>query len=258
MVEKRSLLDRILSASQPEFVSDYVPPPRQVDANLWTIERQLKMPGGLSLPVASTVIRLKSGALLVSSPPCIDPSIESWLRSLGSVAAIIAPNSFHYMFAAGYCRVFSDAQLFVAPGLSRRVPSLPPAVELSKVAPELWAEEVEQTVFGPVGNFSEVLFFHRPTATLMLMDLAFHLTAFSSTFARIGWRLFGVPSGFGPSRMARLTLLKDKAAAGRYLQPVLAWPFRRILVAHGSALEDDAQAEFRRAFAPYLSLFQNY
>jgi Domain of unknown function (DUF4336) len=255
MAEKRSLLDRILRASRPEFVSHFTPSPRQVDENLWTIERQLKMPGGLLLPVVSTVIRLKSSALLLFSPPRIDPSIESWLRGLGPVSAIVAPNSFHYMFVGDYLGSFPDAKLFVAPGLSRRVPSLPPALELSNLASEIWCAEIEQTVFGPVGNFSEAIFFHRPTATLLLMDLAFHLTTFESTFARISWRLFGVPTRFGPSRMARLTLLKDKAAAGRYLQPVLAWPFRRILVAHGAVLEANAQAEFRRAFAPYLLLF---
>lgn len=42
MAEKRSLLDRILSASQPEFVFHYTLPPRQLDENLWTIECRLK------------------------------------------------------------------------------------------------------------------------------------------------------------------------------------------------------------------------
>jgi hypothetical protein len=246
MAERRSVLDRILSATQPTL-----------DENLWTIERRLRMPGGLPLPVQSTVVRLQSGALLLYSPPRIDPEIERWLRGLGQVAAIIAPNSFHYMFVSEYPKVFPTAQVFVAPGLPRRVPSLPPALELGPVAPDLWAAEVEQASFGPVDNFSEVMFFHRPTATLLLMDLAFHMTVFESTLARLGWRLLGVPARFGPSRTARLTLLRDKAAAGRYLQPVLAWPFQRILVAHGDMLEENAQAEFRRAFAPYLSLFQH-
>jgi hypothetical protein len=216
------------------------------------------MPGGLPLPVRSTVVRLQSGSLVLHSPPRIESNIENWLRSLGRVAAIIAPNSFHYMFAGAYLEVFPEAQLFVAPGLPRRIPSLPPALELGPIAPELWAAEMEQAIFGPVGNFAEVLFFHRLTATLILTDLAFNLTVFESTIARLAWRLFGVPAQFGPSRMARLTLLRDKVAASRYLQPALAWPFRRILVAHGAVLEEHAQTEFRRAFAPYLSLFQNY
>lgn len=210
------------------------------------------MPGGLMLPVRSTVVRLQSGALVIVSPPKRDPDFEGWLRQQGELAAVIAPNTFHHLFASGYPPSFSSARLFAAPGLCRRVASLSTATELGSDPPELWAAEIQQAVFGPVGNFSEVVFFHRPTATLILTDLAFNLTTFDSLLDRVAWRLFGAPSRFGPSRMARLTLLRDTAAAVGYLRPVREWPFQRIIVSHGVTLENNAQAEFRRAFVKYL------
>jgi hypothetical protein len=250
--EKRSFLDRMLSSIQPGFVEGYRPQPRQLAEGLWTIERKLKMPGGLKLSVRTTIVRLQSGALMVLSPPKLDSDFEGWLRQQGEVAAVVAPNVFHHLFVSEYLPVFSSARLFVAPGLPRRVPSLLTTTELGHAPPELWAAEIQQAVFGPVGNFSEVVFFHRPTETLILTDLAFNLTAFDSLLERVVWWLFGVPSRFGPSRLERLTLLRDKRAAGEYLRPVREWPFRRIVVSHGVALENNAQAEFRRAFAKYL------
>lgn len=70
---------------------------------------------------------------------------------------------------------------------------------------------------------------------------------------RIAWRLSGVPAGFGPSRTARTALLQDRPLVAAFLAKVLAWPFRRILAAHGETLEDDAPAVFRRAFANWLA-----
>ncbi|MGE0684542.1 MAG: DUF4336 domain-containing protein [Candidatus Binatia bacterium] len=250
--EKRSFLDRMLSSIQPGLVEGYRPQPQQLAEGLWAIERKLKMPGGFTLPVRTTVVRLQSGALVVLSPPKLDADFKGWLRQQGEVAAVMASNVFHYLFVSEYPPVFPSARIFVAPGLPRRVPALVTATELENAPPELWAAEIQQAVFGPVGNFSEVVFFHRPTETLILTDLAFNLTTFDSLLERVAWRLFGVPSRFGPSRTARLTLLRDKRAAGEYLRPVREWPFRRIVVSHGIVLENNAQAEFRRAFAKYL------
>jgi len=250
--QKRSWLDRLLYSVQPTYVSAYTPPPRQLDDGLWIVERQLRLPPALLLPVRMTVLRLQTGTLLLHSPVKLDLVIEEWLRKLGAVAAVVAPNSFHYMFVEAYLTMFPTARFFAAPDLPERVPSLPAATVLEDRSPELWAGEIEQVVFGPIRQFTEVVFFHRPTAALILTDLAFNFTDFTSTANRVAWRFSGVPPRFGPSRSARLTLLRDKITAGSYLRRICAWPFRRILVTHGAVVETNAQEEFRRAFAPYL------
>lgn len=250
--EKPTFLDRMLSSAQPGAVETHRPQPQQFAEGLWTIERKLAMPGGLKLPVRTTVVRLHSGALVVLSPPQLDAELEGWLRQQGEVVAVVAPNAFHHLFAREYLPRFSSARLFVAPGLPRRIPALSTATELDATPPELWAADLQHAVFGPVGNFSEVVFYHRPTETLILTDLAFNLTTFDSWLGRLAWRLLGVPAVFGPSRLERLTFLRNQKASGAYLRPILEWPFRRIVVAHGAILETNAQAEFRRAFAKYL------
>ncbi len=248
---KRSLLDRALGLVNPVVVRSFAPPLRQVDDDVWAIERKLAYWPGLTLPIRMTVLRLPDGSLVLDSPVAPDPEVEAALRSLGPVAAILAPNSFHYQFATAYLSAFAGAELFVAPGLPERVPSLSAGTHLTSEPPPLWRGVVDQLVFGPIRGLSEVALFHRPSRTLLIADLAFNLRVIDGVYDRIVWRLSGIPSRFGPSRTARLTFLRDLAAAPT-LARMLEWDFARIIVAHGEIVEGDAKAEFRRAFARQL------
>ena len=132
------------------------------------------------------------------------------------------------------------------------MPGLPAAAALGDSAPDLWRDEIDQIAYEPPGPFSEVMFLHRRSQTLILSDLAFNLVSFDSAAQRIGWRLMGVPPRFGPSRTARLTLLRDRDAARPYLRRIAAWKFERLIVAHGEVVESDAHAVFERGFAAFL------
>jgi hypothetical protein len=211
------------------------------------------MPGGPALPAWTTLIRLRSGGLVVVSPPAVEAGGLEQIDALGGVEEVLVPNSFHHLNARAFLARYPHATLRVVPGLHRRVPGLPSGDELSGEPPPSWRGAVEHAVLGPVRGLAEAALFHAPSGTLVLTDLAFHMLRFESRVDRAFWRLVGVPSGFGPSRTARLLLLRDRALAAAFLERVLAWPFRRVLVAHGEPLERDAAAVFRRAFAPYLA-----
>ena len=96
------------------------------------------------------------------------------------------------------------------------------------------------------------MIYHAASATLVLTDLAFNMVRYENAADRLGWRLLGVPPRFAPSRTARFTLLRDPAAARPFLQAMLERSFRRILVAHGDPVEQNAGDEFQRAFQRYL------
>jgi hypothetical protein len=246
-------LDRLVQLVRPRLVSSFAPPPTQIAPDLWSLERRLRMPGGPGLPTRTIVICLRSEALLVVSPPPVEAGGLECLDALGFVAEVLVPNSFHYLNTPGFLARYPHATLQVVPGLHERIPGLPRGQELLEPAPPSWCGVIEHLVLGPVRGVSEVVLFHRPSATLILTDLAFHMLQFEHRLDRAVWRLTGVPTGFGPSRTARLFLLCDRAAAAAFLERVLAWPFQRVLVAHGEPLEVNAVAVFRRAFAPYLA-----
>lgn len=253
MSADRSLIDRLMALASPRRVLDFAPPPRELAAGVWALDRRLRMPGGPLLPLRSTVVRLRDGSLVVISPPPLAPAEDAALAGLGHVGDVVAPNSFHYRYAAALVARHPGARLLVAPGLPARVPALPPARELGSRPPPEWAGEIDTAVLGPVRGISEVVFFHVASGTVVLSDLAFNMTRFARAFDRVAWRWSGVPDGFGPSRTARLLLLRDRAEAGRCLRQIARWPMRRIVVAHGDAVEDDARGRFERAFAEYLA-----
>ena len=249
---KRWLLDRLIQSGVPRAVGGFAPPPLEIAPGLWSLERLLRMPGGPRMPTRSVILRLRSGGLLVVSPPSAGGGASEQIAALGSIEEVLAPNSFHYLNAPGFLARQPRAVFRMAPGLARRVRELPRGVELAEQSPPSWSGVIEHAVLGPVRGISEIALFHVPSATLVLTDLAFHIPRYESRLERMVWRLAGVPRGFGPSRTARLLLLRDRPAAAAFLARVLAWPFRRVLVAHGDALEVDAPAVFRHAFTAYL------
>ena len=249
---KRSFLDRALALVQPSPDASFRPPPREIAPGLWEVCRAVIMPPAMRLPIRMTILRLPSGGLLVHSPVELDSETSRAVRELGEVKALLAPNSFHHVFVSRAAEEFPRASLFLAPGLPERVPSLPKGRIVTDVAPPEWAGAIEPLVFG-VKSFVEVVLLHRPTKTLILTDLAFFWPRIEGLYNRLAWRAFGMPSRFGTSRTARLTLLRDRAAAAPFLKRIEAWEFERIMVAHGDVLEKDAKAEFRRAYASYLA-----
>src|SRR5215510_13436674 len=96
MNARRSIVDRLIQLVRPRLVSSFAPPPTQIAPDLWSLERRLRMPGGPSLPARTTVMRLRSAALLVVSPPPVEAGGLEGLDTLGSVEEVLIPNSFHY------------------------------------------------------------------------------------------------------------------------------------------------------------------
>ena len=74
MPSGRSLLDLALKRAVPRPVAAYAPPPRELSAGLWVLDRQLLHFGSAILPSRTTLICLENGPLVVVSPP---PLVDS-------------------------------------------------------------------------------------------------------------------------------------------------------------------------------------
>ncbi len=79
-----------------------------------------------------------------------------------------------------------------------------------------------------------------------------NVTTITPAWQHLAWRATGILPHFGPSRSARLTLLRDRAAVRPQLQRVLEWDFDRIVVAHGEPVECDGRRVFAAAFRSYV------
>jgi hypothetical protein len=249
------LLDRVLRRVGPRPVAAFAPQPAEIAAGVWGLDRQLRFPGGALLPSRTTIVRLSGGELVILSPPALHGTEgAAAIDSIGVVRYVVAPNTFHYTYVAGFMVCYPDATLLAAPGLPERVPELPPAEELGPGRPEAWSGQLDFAVLGPVRGLSEVVFFHVPSRSLILTDLAFNLTRFDRALDRAAWRVgAGIPHGFGPGRTSRSLLLRDPVEARRCLCRASEWPIERIVVAHGDVVEHDAKERFSKAFAAYLA-----
>ena len=188
----------------------------------------------------------------MSPPPLVDAAAREAIDALGDVAWVVVPNSFHYLYAREFGEHYPAARLFAAPGLAARVPELEIDSEYDGSLPEKWGGEIEAVALGPVRGLSELLLFHVASRTLLLTDVAFHMRRYPRAIDRVLWRLAGLPAGFGPGRTSRAMLLADRDVAREALSRALAWPFERIVVAHGDVIDQAAKERFRSAFAAYL------
>jgi hypothetical protein len=249
LIMAEGVLQQLLRLVVPKPDPSFQPPPRAIGPGIWVVDRRVFL-GGARLASRATVVDVGAGGIAIISPPA---DVTDEIERLGTVEAIVAPNSFHYLHASAWLGRHPNATFFVAPELPRRVAGLPPAIELAADAAPPWREALPFVVLGPDRGVSEVVFFHRASRTLVLTDVASNLVDVERLADRLAFRVSGMPRGFGPTRNSRRLLLRDRTRVRETLRAVMQWPFERIVVAHGAVVERDAADVFVSAFAKYVT-----
>ena len=121
--------------------------------------------------------------------------------------------------------------------------------ELGEAPPSDWASDLD--LVPVLGNkiTTEVVFFHRPSGTVLFTDL---LQQFPKGWFR-GWRavvarldLMSEPEPAVPRKFR--VAQADRAAGKAAIARILAWPCERVVMAHGTPVERDGRAFLARAF----------
>jgi hypothetical protein len=216
---------------------------------IWLADGSTTVVAGFHYPTRMTVIRLPGGGLFLWSPVQISDKLRAAVDALGEVRHLIAPNSLHHLFLADWLRAYPAARLHATLGLRQRRKDLTYDDDLQDAPDAAWAGEIDQVLVR--GNLitTEVVFFHRRSGTTIFTDLIQH---FGPTWFS-GWRAV----------VARLDLMTaaqpevprkfrnafvDRRAARAALATILAWPTRRVVMAHAPPVEADGQAFIARAF----------
>ncbi len=219
----------------------------QLAEGLWIADQPLRV-AGVELGARMTVVRLADGRLLLHSPIRPAPQVVEQVRALGDVAALVAPNRFHHLFAGQWLAFFPQARLFLAPGLDSKRADLRPAAVLDDDPDPLWRGVLEQVVLRGIPLTNEVVFFHPSSRTLIATDLAFHMGPEQPLLTRIVFRLGGAYGRLAPTTLERL-LVRDREAFRRSFERMLAWPFERVIVAHGTVAESGGREDLERSYA---------
>ena len=193
-----------------------------------------------------TVIRLANGQLVLHSPVPIAPDLKQELDALGPVGFIVVPWA-HGKFAEEAARLYPAAQLLAAPEAPSRRKSLPFRGSLGDQPPAAWTPDVETHLLAGF-RLQEVVLFHRPSRSLVITDLCFHIQRSSSRLALWFFRANGMWQRFRPSRIIRAAAVSDRAALRRSLEQVLRWDFERVIPGHGDVIESGGPAALRAAW----------
>jgi hypothetical protein len=167
------------------------------------------------------------------------------LDKLGTVKWIVAPSVMHDLFLGPYTRQFPNAEFYGARGLEQRFPWIP-FETFPDVSP--WAEELVYLELGGMPKINEVVFYHRPSRTLIVADLLFNLQADQNTWGRLMMRMIGIYKCTGASRLFR-SFIKDRSAFRASLDRILQeWDFDRIVMGHGEVIETGGKEVLRKAY----------
>ncbi len=223
-------------------------PLRELGPGLWSLDQPFRT-GGLELGVRTCVLRVADGSVLVHAPGPGTVAARAAIERIGPVRALVAPNLLHHLFLGDAANAFPQARVFAAPGLRAKRPDLRIDEELGEKPPEAWARELDQIAVQGAPGLNEVVFLHRPSRTLLCLDLCFNVGPPATAFTRLFMRLNGAWDRFCPSRIFRHFLLKDPRALRASIDRTLAWDFDRVTVAHGRVLESGGKEALRQGFA---------
>jgi glyoxylase-like metal-dependent hydrolase (beta-lactamase superfamily II) len=226
-----------------------------VAPGLWSYVHRQRFPGGAIMQARMNVVRLDDGGLLVHSPTPLDDALAAEIAALGPVSYVVAPNCYHHLYVAPFVGRFPGAKVYGPSGLAAKRPDLALAGTLDDGAAAVpWAGALDQIALGGAPKLNEVVFLHRASRSLLVTDLLFNMTAPDNWMTSMVLRLMGTYKRFGPSRLLRWRLTKDRPLLKAGVERMLAWDFERVLPGHGAVFEaPDARERTRAALGWVLA-----
>ena len=216
---------------------------------IWTADGPDVAVIGFHYPTRMAVVRLSDGSLFIWSPIRLADSVRAAVDAIGQVRHIIAPNSLHHLFLPEWKRAYPEAKVYAPPGLRKKRKDIVFDADLGRVPSPDWVEEIDQVPMQ--GNLitTEVVFFHGKSGTVLFTDLIQQLP--NNLFS--GWRAvvakLDLMVGPEPSVPRKFrAAFTNRRAARDSLAYILAWPVEKVLMAHGTPVENDAREYLRRAF----------
>jgi Domain of unknown function (DUF4336) len=230
---------------------------REIDRDIWVAEQPLRY-FGLSVGTRMTVVRLANQELVVISPIAVNDTLVQQLNELGAVKHIIAPNLYHYLFAANFKTLYPNALFWAAPGLTAKKPDLSIDHTIPTDGQMIW-DGLESIFFAGFRTFglrgfdalNESVFFHAASRTLILTDTAFHFEESFPPLTQFAARILGGYQSLSPSLLEWLATT-DKEQVRKSVEQVLKWDFERVIMAHGSIVTQNAKEKFQKGYKQFI------
>ena len=247
---------------------------REIDRNIWVQDQSFKY-WGLEVGTRMTVIRLVGNSIILISPIKLESQTQENISKLGTVKYIIAPNLFHYLYLQEAKNIYPQAQVLVVPGLTAKQPEI--AIDKVFFEDEIdFGSELEYILFAgfrvsmitQAATLNEVVFYHPASKTLILTDTAFNFDGegcsrsesisnhrVDRTFpwlTQLGAKIMGSYDTLQPSVLEKL-VIEDREKVQASVEKILSWDFQRVIMAHGSIVENDAKNQLKKGYEWFLN-----
>ena len=190
---------------------------------------------GMQLTATMTVLRLSDGTLLLYSPLALTPERRAVIEGFGPVAHLYAPNLYHHLWVGEWAAAFPSARLHAPVGLTNKRRDLR-IDRFHNAAPEPAFDGVVDELLIHGFRLEESALIYRPARTLVVADLVHNVGRPQHRWTKFYTRTMGFYDRVALSRMIRWTAFSDRAAVRRSLDQLLARPFDRLIVGHGTPL----------------------
>jgi len=227
---------------------------KPVSENIWIVDGPHISFYGLPFSTRMTVIRLASGELFLHSPIALTPGLKNEIDALGIVRHLISPNWIHYAYIADWQKAYSGTLAWASPKVKERAKKVQIDIrfdhDLGETAEREWGNEIEQIIVRGSDLHIEVVFFHKPSKTLILTDLIenFERSKIPVWLSVLSWLAGNLdPDGKAPIDM-RWSFSRNKKALRKAIEQMIVWAPERVILAHGRWYEVNGVAEIRRAF----------
>lgn len=210
---------------------------------------------------------MESGAMAVFSPVTLTPEVRDTIEALGGTIKYIAALDIeHHIHLTPWKEAFPDAEIIAPEGLWEKRQSTQVYKDAKfehvitkenphpKISEEFDAEFEMEYVYGHPSK--ELVFFHKPSRTLIEADLLFNLPAreqYSKTPDGPSGILTKIANTFMSAqppatlhkRFAWYFLASDKQAFIKSIKRIDQWDFNRLIPCHGDVVESGAKAVFK-------------
>lgn len=225
----------------------------QVDTDIWIAEGEIVSFYGFPYPTRCVIVRLPDGTLWIWSPIKLTEALRDAVTALGTPCHLVSPNKIHHLYLQDWAAEWPDALLW-GPQTTidkRRDLKFQPA--LAKEVPEAWQSVIDMVRFTGSFFMDELVFFHRPSRTVILADLSEN---FSEAFLLRHWkswqvwiaRRWGITTARGYAPLEWRLSFTDRVKARAARDRMIGWTPERVIMAHGEWQKTGGQAYLKRTF----------
>lgn len=227
-----------------------------VKNQIWILEYPVRY-AGIDLFGRMTIIKLNGADLLVHDPCEVGEAVKNEIDAIGNVKYIVVPGSYHHLFVTDFQRQYPNAETFICPGLERKRLDIEFEWILGNKPDHRWNHILTQVVIQGTKYIWEVAFFHRPSKTLLLVDLLENIgdnykhsvSIYLKFWWKVIFKMWNNPKAAPEYQIGwgRKSIVKNA------LNTIIEWNAERVILAHGELIEKDVKNVLTTAWRKVLN-----